>query len=408
MPTTSGAPLRASPMRSSRRTRASRIWPSSASSRAAPLWPNAWRACCSRSRAWRCRSASSTSASIATTTPTTPAGFRPCCPAPSFSTSPTGASFWWTTCSLPGAPCARPSPPCWIWDARPPSNWPPSWIGGIGSCPSVPISWGRTFPPRARSMCRCAFRRPMAKIACLSVNPREDRSDRICSEREPKHSMKHLLALRETSAENMRYLLDSAAVFKEILARPVKKVPTLRGRIMVTLFYENSTRTRTSFELAAKIMSAEAINIAVAQSSVAKGESLKDTVLTLQSLKADCIVMRHYASGAAQFAADHLQSSVINAGDGRHEHPTQGLLDLFTIRQNKGEIEGLTVAIVGDILHSRVARSNIWGLTKLGAKVRLVGPRTLLPPDADRLPVEVYDNLRTGLEGADVVNVLRL
>ncbi|HLK56892.1 MAG TPA: aspartate carbamoyltransferase catalytic subunit [Chthonomonadaceae bacterium] len=220
--------------------------------------------------------------------------------------------------------------------------------------------------------------------------------------------MKHLLALRETSAENMRYLLDSAAVFKEILARPVKKVPTLRGRIMVTLFYENSTRTRTSFELAAKIMSAEAINIAVAQSSVAKGESLKDTVLTLQSLKADCIVMRHYASGAAQFAADHLQSSVINAGDGRHEHPTQGLLDLFTIRQNKGEIEGLTVAIVGDILHSRVARSNIWGLTKLGAKVRLVGPRTLLPPDADRLPVEVYDNLRTGLEGADVVNVLRL
>ena len=221
--------------------------------------------------------------------------------------------------------------------------------------------------------------------------------------------MKHLLALRETSAEDIRYLLESAAVFKEILARPVKKVPTLRGRVMVTLFYENSTRTRTSFELAAKIMSAEAINIAVAQSSVAKGESLKDTLLTLQSLKADCVVMRHYASGAAQFAAEKVKNmAIVNAGDGRHEHPTQGLLDMLTIRQNKGEIEGLTVAIVGDILHSRVARSNIWGLTKLGAKVRLVGPRTLLPPDAARLPVTVYDDLRAGLEGADVVNVLRL
>ena len=220
--------------------------------------------------------------------------------------------------------------------------------------------------------------------------------------------MKHLLALRETSAQDMRYLLESAAVFKEILARPVKKVPTLRGRVMVTLFYENSTRTRTSFELAAKVMSAEAINIAVAQSSVAKGESLKDTLLTLQALKADCVVMRHHASGAAQFAAEHVDCAIVNAGDGRHEHPTQGLLDLFTIQQHKGDLTGLNVAIVGDILHSRVARSNIWGLTKLGAKVRLVGPRTLLPPDADRLPVEVYDDLRSGLEGADVVNVLRL
>src|SRR5437868_4342778 len=134
--------------------------------------------------------------------------------------------------------------------------------------------------------------------------------------------MKHLLSLRETDEADIRYLLDTAHAFKEILARPVKKVPTLRGRAMIMLFYENSTRTRTSFEMAAKIMSAEAINIAVAQSSVAKGESLKDTLLTLQSLKADCIVIRHYASGAAQFAADHVQSSIINAGDGRHEHPT--------------------------------------------------------------------------------------
>jgi aspartate carbamoyltransferase catalytic subunit len=220
--------------------------------------------------------------------------------------------------------------------------------------------------------------------------------------------MKHLLSLRETTETDIRYLLDTAQAFKEILARPVKKVPTLRGRAMITLFYENSTRTRTSFEMAAKIMSAEAINIAVAQSSVAKGESLKDTLLTLQALKADCIVMRHGASGAAEFAAAHIGIPVVNAGDGRHEHPTQGLLDLLTIRQHKGDLRGLTVAIVGDILHSRVARSNIWGLSKLGAEVRLVGPRTLLPPDADRLPVRVFDDLRQGLEGADVVNVLRI
>ena len=220
--------------------------------------------------------------------------------------------------------------------------------------------------------------------------------------------MKHLITLRETSAADIRSLLDTAAVFKEIVERPVKKVPTLRGRAMITLFYENSTRTRTSFEMAAKIMSAEAINIAVAQSSVAKGESLKDTILTLQSLKADCIVMRHSASGAAQFAAEHLDIPVVNAGDGRHEHPTQGLLDMLTIRQNKGEMDGLTVAIVGDIMHSRVARSNIWGLTKMGVKVRLVGPRTLMPLDACQLPVQVYDDLRAGLEGVDVVNVLRL
>src|SRR5579859_8226958 len=140
--------------------------------------------------------------------------------------------------------------------------------------------------------------------------------------------MKHLLTLRETDADEIRALLDTAAVFKEIVERPVKKVPTLRGRSMITLFYENSTRTRTSFEMAAKIMSAEAINIAVGQSSVAKGESLKDTILTLQSLKADCIVIRHPVSGAPQFAADHLGISVVNAGDGRHEHPTQGLLDM--------------------------------------------------------------------------------
>ncbi|HEV2473070.1 MAG TPA: aspartate carbamoyltransferase catalytic subunit [Chthonomonadales bacterium] len=220
--------------------------------------------------------------------------------------------------------------------------------------------------------------------------------------------MRNLLSLRETSVEEIRQVLETAAAFEEILSRSVKKVPTLRGRAVITLFYENSTRTRTSFEMAAKIMSAEAINISVAQSSVAKGECLKDTLLTLQSLKADCVVMRHSASGAAQFAADHLAIPVINAGDGRHEHPTQALLDLLTIRKNSEKIEGLQIAIVGDILHSRVARSNIWGLTKMGASVRLVAPRTLLPPDVDRLPVESTDDLRAGLDGADVVIVLRL
>jgi aspartate carbamoyltransferase catalytic subunit len=220
--------------------------------------------------------------------------------------------------------------------------------------------------------------------------------------------MRHLLTLRETSQADIRYILDTAHAFREIIDRPVKKVPTLRGRAMITLFYENSTRTRTSFEMAAKIMSAEAINIAVGQSSVVKGESLKDTLLTLQSLKADCLVMRHSASGAAEFAAQHSRIPIVNAGDGRHEHPTQGLLDMLTIRLHKGDLEGLTVAIVGDVLHSRVARSNLWGLTKMGAKVRLVGPRTLLPPEGDRLPVEIFDNLQAGIEGADVVNVLRL
>ena len=220
--------------------------------------------------------------------------------------------------------------------------------------------------------------------------------------------MKDLLTLRETSVADIAYLLETASSFKEILSRPVKKVPTLRGRAMITCFYENSTRTRTSFEMAAKIMSAEAINIAVASSSVAKGESLKDTMLTLQALKADCIVIRHGSSGSAEFAARELDIPVINAGDGQHEHPTQGLLDMLTMQQQCGSLEGLEVASVGDIRHSRVARSNMWGLTKMGARVRFVGPRTLLPQDVAQLPVTVFDNLKQGLDGVDVVNVLRL
>ncbi|HEX8552574.1 MAG TPA: aspartate carbamoyltransferase catalytic subunit [Abditibacteriaceae bacterium] len=217
----------------------------------------------------------------------------------------------------------------------------------------------------------------------------------------------HVLDLQSTGADEIALILETARSFKEILARRVKKVPTLRGRSVVTLFYENSTRTRTSFELAAKIMSAEAINIAVAQSSAAKGESLKDTLLTLDALSADCIVMRHPNSGAPHLAAEHFDGHIINAGDGQHEHPSQGLLDLLTISDHKTKIDGLNVAIIGDVLHSRVARSNVWGLSKLGANVTLCAPDTLLPPVAPD-GVRVTSKIDEALEDADVVMTLRL
>jgi aspartate carbamoyltransferase catalytic subunit len=194
---------------------------------------------------------------------------------------------------------------------------------------------------------------------------------------------KHILGLLDISAGEIELILDTATRFKEILARPVKKVPTLRGRSVITLFFENSTRTRTSFELAAKIMSAEAINIAVAQSSAARGESLKDTLLTLDALTADCVIIRHQNAGAPALASQYLKGHIINAGDGFHEHPSQGLLDMLTIREAKGKIEGLNVTIIGDLMHSRVARSNLWGLTKMGANVTLCGPDTLLPREFD-------------------------
>lgn len=220
---------------------------------------------------------------------------------------------------------------------------------------------------------------------------------------------KDLLDLQSLSAEEITYLLDTAQSFREIVTRPVKKVPTLRGKSVATVFFEPSTRTRTSFEHAAKIMSADTYSLASATSSATKGESLKDTMLTLDAMGIDAFVIRHPMSGAAALAARYVpRKSVINAGDGTHEHPTQGLLDLLTIRQAKGRIAGLTVAIVGDILHSRVARSCLWGLHALGANIRLVGPSTLMPADADKLPVTVHTDLRTGLEGADVVNVLRI
>jgi len=219
---------------------------------------------------------------------------------------------------------------------------------------------------------------------------------------------KDILGLQEMERDEIELVLQTAMSFKDILNRPIKKVPTLRGRSVVTLFYEPSTRTRTSFEIAAKILSADTSSIAPSTSSVVKGESFKDTILTLRAMRPDVFIIRHQASGAPHFAASLVPESVINAGDGMHEHPTQGLLDMFTILEKKGRIEGLTVAIVGDILHSRVARSNMWGLTKMGAKVRLVGPKTLMPPEASSLPVEIYTDIEEGLRDADVINVLRI
>lgn len=217
-----------------------------------------------------------------------------------------------------------------------------------------------------------------------------------------------LLGLEGLEKEAIEVILDTATTFSEVLSRDVKKVPTLRGKSVITMFFENSTRTRSSFEAAGKYMSADVINISGSASSASKGESLRDTFLTLQALTADLVVMRTPFSGACHQAAEWVGIPVVNAGDGMHEHPTQGLLDALTIRDAKGSIEGLKVAIVGDVLHSRVARSNIWGLNTLGADVHLVGPKTLLPTEADQLPATVHTNLEEGLEGADVVMVLRL
>jgi aspartate carbamoyltransferase catalytic subunit len=217
-----------------------------------------------------------------------------------------------------------------------------------------------------------------------------------------------ILGLQEMGPEEIRAVLGQARAFKEILSRRIKKVPALRGQSICTLFYEPSTRTRASFELAAKILSADAINIASSTSSVVKGESLKDTVLTLEAMGMDLLVIRHPMAGAPAFAAQVARIPVVNAGDGLHEHPTQGLLDLFTIADVKGRIEGLRVVIVGDIAHSRVARSNLWGLLKLGAEVRLAGPATLIPIGMERLGVRIFTDVGEALAGADVVNVLRI
>lgn len=219
---------------------------------------------------------------------------------------------------------------------------------------------------------------------------------------------KDLLGIRELTADQINYILDSAAVCKDIFNRDLKKVPTLRGKTVVTLFFEPSTRTRTSFEIAGKWMSADVVNLTVSSSSVAKGESFVDTAKTLEAMGVDLIIIRHSLAGTPKLLADSVKAHVINAGDGAHEHPTQALLDLFTIREHKERISGLKVVIVGDILHSRVAKSNIWGLTKLGARVSVVGPPTLIPPGIEDLGVTVETDLDQALADADVVNILRI
>ncbi len=219
---------------------------------------------------------------------------------------------------------------------------------------------------------------------------------------------KDLLSLYDLSREEIVHILDTAEEFKKVSQRNVKKVPALRGKTVVNLFVEPSTRTRLSFELAEKRLSADVINVQADASSLRKGESLLDTVHNIRALQVDIVVIRHSATGAPNFLARELDCSIVNAGDGAHSHPTQALLDLFTIREKKGHIEGLNVTILGDILHSRVARSNIWGLLKLGANVTIAGPATLVPREFEKIGVRVCHDLKSAVEGADVVNLLRI
>ncbi len=219
---------------------------------------------------------------------------------------------------------------------------------------------------------------------------------------------KDLLGLEYLTPEEIELILETAESFKEVSSREIKKVPALRGKTAVNLFYEPSTRTRVSFEVAAKRLSADVINIATETSSVKKGETLIDTGKNIQALKADIIIVRHNCSGAANMLARALDISVVNAGDGWHEHPTQALLDIFTLKEKLGRIRGLNVAIVGDIAHSRVARSNIWGLTKLGANVILCAPEILLPVEIEKTGVKITSNIEEALKDADAVNVLRM
>lgn len=223
-----------------------------------------------------------------------------------------------------------------------------------------------------------------------------------------KWTRKHLLGIEELSAEEIILILDQAVGFKEVMERSIPKVPTLRGKTIVNLFCEPSTRTRASFELAAKRLSADTLNVAAASSSFLKGETLKDTARNIEAMKIDMIIIRHSCAGAPHFLADCVKASVLNAGDGAHEHPTQALLDVFTIREKLGKVKDLNVSIIGDIAHSRVARSNIWALTKLGANVTVCGPKTLMPVKIEKMGVKVTYDIVDAIKDADVINVLRI
>jgi aspartate carbamoyltransferase catalytic subunit len=219
---------------------------------------------------------------------------------------------------------------------------------------------------------------------------------------------KDLLGIQDLSPEEVQLILDTASSFKEIATRPIKKVPALRGRTIVNLFFEPSTRTRASFEIAEKRLSADTLNFSSSASSLSKGETMLDTVRNLEAMAPNILVMRHSASGAPHFIAQHSKASVINAGDGMHEHPTQALLDAFTIVEHKGKLSGLKVAIIGDLVHSRVFRSNLWLLTKMGADVHIAGPPTLIPPLVEKLGAKSARRVEEAVEGADVVMMLRV
>ena len=219
---------------------------------------------------------------------------------------------------------------------------------------------------------------------------------------------RHLLGLEGITAEELTLILDTTESFREIIERPIKKVPTLRGITVLNLFYEPSTRTRISFELAEKRLSADTISFTTAASSVKKGETLKDTVRNIEAMKIDMVVVRHSSSGAPYFLTQCVASNIINAGDGAHEHPTQALLDMFTIRRKYKKLKGLRVVLVGDIKHSRVVRSNIWGLKAMGVSVALCGPSTLLPFEIEQFGVDVYTDIDKAIAGADVVNIMRI
>jgi aspartate carbamoyltransferase catalytic subunit len=219
---------------------------------------------------------------------------------------------------------------------------------------------------------------------------------------------RHCIALEDFSREELLQVLDLAVSMKEVLLRPIKKVPSLRGKSVVNLFFEASTRTRSSFEIAAKVLSADALNWTSASSSVTKGETLVDTARNLEAMRPDVLVIRHSASGAPRLVSEHVACAVVSAGDGAHEHPSQGLLDCFTIREKLGSLEGKTLAIVGDISHSRVARSDLHAFPKLGTRVRLCGPPTMMPAGVERLGCTVTSDLRAALEGADAVVMLRI
>src|SRR4029453_8323576 len=263
------------------------------------------------------------------------------------------------------------------------------------------IYWGaRAFCPLRPACCRRACSPDVKKV--FAAECRELRPEWSPSPMTTRWKRKDLLGLRELSADEINFVLETTDAFKQVGTREIKKVPALRGKTLVNFFVEPSTRTRTSFELAAFRLSADVINISATTSSLTKGETLKDTARNLEALQADIIVLRHSSAGAPQFLASRLKASVINAGDGAHEHPTQALLDLYTIRERRGKIAGLHIAIIGDILFSRVARSNIFGLLKLGARVTLVGPSTLVPREFEKLGAEISHKIEDVLPTADV------